>query len=268
MRQLLLLACLLCWSCCVSAKEIIISEKGNDTQSCLKEHNPLVSCQSLVDVSKHVTHKSTSNHQDQCQGVANFREHNYYCNSLTHIYCNSSNTSGAGIVFDRSSDITLENFVISNCGATIYNNEKLTNLTGNGTAIQIVGCSQVNVLGIVGKVTPQLLMTKFSRVISEERSKTIPAPEVFELLQNTFPSNSYVLYSTEIGYSLKSVVSVIDPDGYIVELVTSHMFRDIDQRLTGDQWVVFLETRLCVIPFLRDDDLFSRDTAAPAEKTS
>ena len=75
----LLLVTLLCWSCCVSAREIIISEKGSDTPSCLDEHIPLVSCQSLVNVSKHVTSQKLNNVTIRIndtyytfQGVANF----------------------------------------------------------------------------------------------------------------------------------------------------------------------------------------------------
>ena len=163
MRKLLLLACLLCWRCSVSAREIIISEKGNDTQSCLKEHNQLVSCQSLIDVSKHVTSHKLNNTiirindtNYTLQGVANFSGVENITimgkgHLLTQINCNSSNTSGAGIAFDHSSHITLTNFNISNCGATISNNVKFTNLTGNGTAIQIVSCSQVTIVDIVVK---------------------------------------------------------------------------------------------------------------------
>ena len=155
----LLLACFLCWSFSVSAREIIISEKGSDTPCCLKEHNLLVSCQSLVDVSKHVTSHKLNNTVIRIndtnytlQGVANFSGvENVTITGkgrlLTEINCNSFNTSGAGIAFDRSSRITLRHFTITNGVATIYNT--LINLTGNGTAIQIVNCSQVNVLGIV-----------------------------------------------------------------------------------------------------------------------
>ena len=162
MRQLLLLVCLL--RCCVSALEIIISEKGSDTQSCLEEHDPLVSCQSLVKVSEYVTSHKLNNVTIRIndtnytlQGVANFsgvenvsitgRGH-----SLTHINCNSSCNHGAGIAFDNSFQITLTNFTISNCGATIFSNDELknwTNLTGYGTAIQFVYCSQVSVSDIV-----------------------------------------------------------------------------------------------------------------------
>ena len=127
---------------------------------CLDEYNPLISCQSLVDVSKHVTSHRLNNVTIRIndtnytlQGVANFSGVENITitgkgHSLTHIYCNSSNTSGAGIVFDRSSDITIKNFIISNCGATIVNTNR-SHLTGNGTAIQIIDCFQVNILGIV-----------------------------------------------------------------------------------------------------------------------
>ena len=156
----LLLACLLCWSCCVSAKEIIISEKGSDTPRCLDEYNPLVSCQSLVDVSKHVTSHKLNNTTIRIndtnytlQGVADFSGVENVTitgkgHSLTQINCISSNTSGAGIAFDCSYNITIKNFIISNCGATIVNTNR-SHLTGNGTAIQIIDCFQVNILGIV-----------------------------------------------------------------------------------------------------------------------
>ena len=159
----LLLVTLLCWSCCVSAREIIISEKGSDTPSCLDEHIPLVSCQSLVNVSKHVTSQKLNNVTIRIndtyytfQGVANFSGVENLTitgkgHSLTQINCNSLNTDGAGIAFDHSSHITLKDFTISNCGATIYTYDKFTNLTGNGTAIQIVGCFQVYILSIMVK---------------------------------------------------------------------------------------------------------------------
>ena len=71
---------LLWWSCCVSAREIIVSEKGNDTPSCLEERgNSLVSCQSLVKVSEYVTSNKLNNviirindTNYTLQGVANF----------------------------------------------------------------------------------------------------------------------------------------------------------------------------------------------------
>ena len=155
-----LLSAILCWSCCVSAKEIIISEQGNDTPSCVKEHNLLVSCQSLVDVSKHVTSHKLNNVTIRIndtnytlQGVANFSGVENITitgkgHSLTQINCNISNTSEAGIAFDRSSHIIFKNITISNCEATIVNKNR-SHLTGNGTAIQIIDCFQVNVLGIV-----------------------------------------------------------------------------------------------------------------------
>ena len=161
------LAYLLCCICTTaSTREIIITEKGSDTLSCLEEPNLLVSCecqlQSLVDVSKHVTSHKLNNITIRInetnytlQGVANFSGVDNITitgksNTLTEINCDSANTSEeAGIVFHRSSDITLKNFTISNCGATIDTNRG--HLTGNGTAIQIIGCCQVNVLGIVVK---------------------------------------------------------------------------------------------------------------------
>ena len=51
--SLLIWISLLCWSWCVSARVIIISEKGTDLQTCLKSQVP---CQSLVKVSKY-SHK-------------------------------------------------------------------------------------------------------------------------------------------------------------------------------------------------------------------
>ena len=156
----LLLACLLSWSWCVYSREIIVSEKGSDTPSCLEEHGPLVSCQSLVKVSEYVTSNKLNNVTIRIndtnytlQGVANFSGVENVTitgkgRSLTHINCSSSYTHGAGIAFDNSSCIALTNFTISNCGATIINTNQ-SNLTGNGTAIQIIDCVQVNVLNIV-----------------------------------------------------------------------------------------------------------------------
>ena len=85
------------------------------------------------------------------QGVANFSGVENITitgkgRSLTHIDCESS--SETGIAFNNSSHITLTNFTISNCGATIFDRNQ-TNLTGNGTAIQIIDCCQVNVLNIM-----------------------------------------------------------------------------------------------------------------------
>ena len=107
---------LLWWSCCVSAREIIVSEKGNDTPSCLEEHNSLVSCQSLVKVSEYVTSHKLNNVTIKIndvtnytlQGVANFSGVENItitgkCHSLTQINCNSFNSSGAGMAFDNSS---------------------------------------------------------------------------------------------------------------------------------------------------------------------
>ena len=114
LKMQLLLLCLLYWSWCVSAREIIISENGSDTPSCLEELNPLVSCQSLVDVSKYVTSKKLNNVTIRIndtnytlQGVANFSGVENITitgkdRSLTNIYCNVSDTTGAGIAFDNS----------------------------------------------------------------------------------------------------------------------------------------------------------------------
>ena len=155
--RFLLLLCLFYWSCqCVSVREIFISEKGSDTPSCLEQHNTLVSCQSLVDVSKHVTSYKLNNTviminntNYTLQGVANFSGVENITisgkedNSTTEITCNSSNTFDTGIAFDRSAVITLRSFIISHCGATIFTTKK--SLTGKGTAIQIINCNRVNV---------------------------------------------------------------------------------------------------------------------------
>ena len=66
LKMQLPLAYLLCCICTTaSTREIIITEKGSDTLSCLEEPNLLVSCecqlQSLVDVSKHVTSHKLNN---------------------------------------------------------------------------------------------------------------------------------------------------------------------------------------------------------------
>ena len=156
----LLVVCLLYLCYCVSAREIIISEKGSDTPSCLEEHDPLVSCQSLVKVSEYVTSNKLNNVTIRIndtnytlQGVANFSGVENITitgkgRSLTHINCNSADISGAGIAFENSLCITIKKFTISNCGATIVNTNR-SHLTGNGTAIQIINCSQVSVSDIV-----------------------------------------------------------------------------------------------------------------------
>ena len=156
----LCLLCLFCLSFCLSAREIIVSENGSDTPSCAEEHDPLVSSQSLVKVSEYVTSNKLDNVTIRIndtnytlQGVANFSGVENITitgkgRSLTHINCEISHTHGAGIAFDNSSCITLTNFTISNCGATIVNTNQ-SNLTGNGTAIQIIDCSQVSVSDIV-----------------------------------------------------------------------------------------------------------------------
>ena len=160
--QFLLLLCLFYWSCqCVSVREIFISEKGSDTPSCLERHSPLVSCRSLVDVSKHVTSYKLNNTVIRIndtnytlQGVANFSGVENITvtgkedSSMSVITCNSSNTFDTGIAFDHSAVITLKSFTISNCGATIFST-KNNSFTGNGTAIQIINCNRVNVSGIV-----------------------------------------------------------------------------------------------------------------------
>ena len=159
--RILLLLCLFYWSCqCVSVREIFISEKGSDTLSCLEEHSSLVSCRSLVNVSKHVTSFKLNNivilindTNYTLQGVANFSGVGNITltgkedNSMTEIICNSSSTFDTGIAFDHSTRITLKSFTISNCVATIFSTKE--SLTGNGTAIQIINCNRVNVSGIM-----------------------------------------------------------------------------------------------------------------------
>ena len=161
--RFLLLLCLLYWSFqCVSVREIFISEKGSDTPSCLERNNPLVSCRSLVNVSKHVTSYKLNNivivindTNYTLQGVANFSGVENITltgkedNSMTEITCNSSNIFDTGIAFDHSAVIILKSFTISHCGATIFSPKNLNFLTGNGTAIQIINCNRVNITGIV-----------------------------------------------------------------------------------------------------------------------
>ena len=134
--------------CYVTAEDIIISEKGSDTPSCLEEHDPLVSCQSLVKVSEYVTSHKLNNVTIRIndtnytlQGVANFSEVENITitgkgRSLTHINCNSTNPSGAGIVFEHSSNISLSDFSITNCAAYV-DDKKISHLTGNATAVLI-----------------------------------------------------------------------------------------------------------------------------------
>ena len=157
--QLLLVCLLCCWSWCVSAREIIISENGSDTPSCLEEHNPPVSCQSLVKVSEYVTSHKLNNVTIRIndtnytlQGVVRFNGVDNITitgidHSQAHINCNitSLKTPGAGIVFYQSSNITLANFTISNCGVIIvkrrYHNQ--------GTAIQIIDSYKITVSNIM-----------------------------------------------------------------------------------------------------------------------
>ena len=136
---------LLCW---VSAKEIIISENGSDTPPCLEKHNQQVSCRSLVSVSEYVTGNKLNNVTIRIndtnytlQGVANFSGVENITitgkgRSLTHIYCNNTNPSGAGIVFEHSSNISLSHFSITNCTAHI-DDKTISHLTGNATAVLI-----------------------------------------------------------------------------------------------------------------------------------
>ena len=121
--SLLIWISLLCWSWCVSARVIIISEKGTDLQTCLKSQVP---CQSLVKVSKY-SHKLNNviiminDTNYTLQGMVYFSGVKNITitgrgRSLTHINCNSTNPSGAGIVFEHSSNIHLTDFTITNCG--------------------------------------------------------------------------------------------------------------------------------------------------------
>ena len=122
--------CVLCWSWHVPAREIFISEQGSQLPSCLDEHNH-VPCQSLVAVSHYVTHHRLNNTVIRIngthytlQGVANFSgvENITITGEQTHISCNRTNTSGAGIVFEKSSNIKLQDFTVSNCGVPTVRN--------------------------------------------------------------------------------------------------------------------------------------------------
>ena len=153
LTRFLLLACLLCWKWCVSVREIVVSEQGSQLPSCLDEHNH-IPCQSLVAVSRNVTHHRLNNiviringTHYTLEGVANFSgvENITITGEQTHISCGSSE---AGIVFERSSDIRLTHFVLTDCGATISNDCGTQQLTGNITAIYITSCSQVTITDI------------------------------------------------------------------------------------------------------------------------
>ena len=127
---------------------IIVTEKGNNLQSCLKNQVP---CQSLVDVSKYVTSQQLNNAvivisdtNYTLQGVANFNGVENITitgkgRSLTHIYCNNTNPSGAGIIFQHSSNIILSDLTITNCG--IFNKKQFYNkYVGNMSGILILSC--------------------------------------------------------------------------------------------------------------------------------
>ena len=133
--------------CCISAKVIIVTKKGNNLQSCLKNQVP---CQSLVDVSKYVTSQQLNNTvimisdtNYTLKGVANFNGVENITitgkgRSLTHIYCNNTNPPGAGIAFEHSSNIILSDFTITNCG--IFNKKQNRSYVGNMSGILILSC--------------------------------------------------------------------------------------------------------------------------------
>ena len=227
---------LLWWSCCVSAREIIVSEKGNDTSSCLEERNSLVSCQSLVKVSEYVTSHKLNNviirindTNYTLQGVANFSGvHNITItgmgHSLTQINCNSLNSSGAGMAFDNSSHIILKSFMICDCGATITNvNKHRKRFTGNGTAIQIIDCSQVTVLGIVvyrsisqgltfinTGSTVQVIDSHFiNNTINNSRSHWLGGgglQVIFYKVENLIMNTNYIIANSVFKYNQASVL--------------------------------------------------------------
>ena len=152
---IILLVGQLCLSCCVSAREIIISENGS---SCLEKLNPLsVPCQSLVAVSDYVTHQRLNNTVVRIKGAHNTLQGLAYFSGVNNITITGEqtfitcNTSGAGIAFNNSSNIIIETFTITNCGAPIIAIGKQTHgdLTGNTTAIQFIDCAGVDVLGVV-----------------------------------------------------------------------------------------------------------------------
>ena len=156
--RLLVLTCLFCLSWRVSAREIITSERseqGGQLPSCLDEHNP-VPCQSLVAVSESVSHHRLNNTVIRIngthytlQGVANFSgvenititgdEH-----LPTHITCNMTSTiTGAGILFQGSSQIHLKHFNITNCGLRVP--PQHTWCFGNMSAVMIQSCFSVTI---------------------------------------------------------------------------------------------------------------------------
>ena len=109
----------------------------------------LCECQSLVKVSECVTYQKLNNTVIKIndtnytlQGVANFSGVENITitgrgRSLTHINCNSTNPSGAGIVFEHSSNIILNKFAIVNCGIFI---KQYRYYIGNLSGILLLMC--------------------------------------------------------------------------------------------------------------------------------
>ena len=155
--MLLFLAFLFCLSWCVPAKKIIVSEQGSNSKSCFNEHSS-VSCKSLVAVADYLTNQQFNNavirikgSHYTLQGVAYFKgmDNVTITGEQTHIICNGTNNSGAGIAFEQSSNISLKNFTLTECGAPVSCDEQKFAGYVNVTAIQIIDCSRVNVSGIV-----------------------------------------------------------------------------------------------------------------------
>ena len=145
---------LLCFSCSTFAREIVISNSGKDTPACLEGLDG-VPCTSLVNVSRYVSsHKLNNliirinNTNYTLQGVARFNGVKNITitgegRSLTHINCNTE--LDAGIVFDNSSDICLQDFTVTNCSTAT---KRLKQLIGNYSAIRMDTCSNVSVFSI------------------------------------------------------------------------------------------------------------------------
>ena len=103
------------------------------------------------DVSKYVTSQQLNNivimisdTNYTLQGVANFSGVDNITitgkgHSLTHIYCNNTNPPGAGIVFEKSRNISLSDFTIINCG--IFSKKQYRIYVGNMSGILILNCS-------------------------------------------------------------------------------------------------------------------------------
>ena len=156
---MLTLSFLLCFSCCSFAREIVISNSGKDTPACLEGLDG-APCTSLVNVSRYVSsHKLNNliirinNTNYTLQGVARFNGVKNITltgegRSLTHINCNSE--FEAGIVFDNSYDICLQDFTITNCSTTTIFIKRLKQfqLIANYSAIKIDNCSNVSVFSI------------------------------------------------------------------------------------------------------------------------